>query len=132
MNLKLKPGEKFAIEIFRTDGGINGFAVLIGSSKQCIQGWIENADPSKSKRVFIEKKFSVMGVDDWKREHDMELSLQEAVYIYSVRHGVTPKQIADKVKLHVSVIDRVITGFDDLSDSARHKLCEFVDKIERI
>lgn len=128
--IKLRPCEKFAIDLFRTDGGIDSFVESTGIAKVTVNSWIsDRSEPSKHKRAFIEKKFPVMKSDDWKREHVYDLSVSETTYILSVRLDLQLKEFSDKIKIATSVLSRLLMGFEKVSEPVKEKVAALSDAV---
>jgi len=128
--VNLSPNEKFSIEVFRTDGGLDGFVEKLGVSKGTVKHWINNVtEPSKIKRAKIEKMLPSMKVDFWKMTHKEELECGELLYIYSIRKNLSNEEISEKLHISRFTVSRILSGFKDYDDAVKQKIITLTKQI---
>jgi len=111
VQIKLAPNEKFGIEIFRTDGGVDLFCEKSEFAKLTVLSWIKNeTDPSRPKRTTIEQFLPGMKFPSWKMEHTENLTICELLYVTSIRMRMTDAELAAKSGLSIYVIRKALSG----------------------
>jgi len=119
----LEPNEKFAIEVFRKDGGIDEVVNLTNKSKNTINSWIYNeTEPSRSMRPMVERAVPKMKPDLWRKQTNELLDVSELLYLFSIRERINDYRCADKVGISKPIVSRILNGYKGFDSAVADKI----------